>query len=101
MFFSEASKSIILCSFRNFKASKGFSLQFKNYNSVWCKFRKLSTTTSLKQQMTSKFKFAAIQPFVTDNKEQNLLKARELIKEAAEHGARVIALPVYNLIIRE
>jgi omega-amidase len=43
--------------------------------------------------MIQKFKFAAIQLSVSDNKERNLLNARQLIKEAAEHGARVVALP--------
>lgn len=41
-----------------------------------------------------KFKFAAIQLQVGSNKLENLQRAKNKIKEAAENGAHVISLPV-------
>ena len=38
---------------------------------------------------------AGIQMISSDNKEENLMQAAELIQQAAEAGAKVIALPEY------
>ena len=40
------------------------------------------------------FKIALLQMFVEFHREQNLIKAAKMIKEAANHGAKVVALPV-------
>ena len=37
---------------------------------------------------------ALLQMFVEYHREQNLAKAARMIKEAANHGAKVVALPV-------
>jgi omega-amidase len=39
------------------------------------------------------FKFAAIQLRVTADKDQNLMRVRSVVREAAQSGARVVALP--------
>lgn len=40
------------------------------------------------------FRLALVQLAVTANKAQNLIRAREKIKEAVAGGAQVVALPV-------
>ena len=42
----------------------------------------------------SGFRMALLQMFVEYHREQNLAKAARMIKEAANHGAKVVALPV-------
>lgn len=42
----------------------------------------------------SEFRIALIQLAVTANKAQNLLRAKDKIKEAVSNGAKIVALPV-------
>lgn len=44
------------------------------------------------------FRLALVQLAVTANKAQNILRAKEKIKEAVSKGARVVVLPVSELI---
>lgn len=44
--------------------------------------------------LISEFRIALVQLAVTSNKAQNLLRAKDKIKEAASNGAKIIALPV-------
>ena len=44
--------------------------------------------------MISEFRIALVQLAVTSNKAQNLLRAKDKIKEAASNGAKIVALPV-------
>jgi len=40
------------------------------------------------------FRIALVQLAVSSNKAQNLLRARDKIKEAVSNGAKIVALPV-------
>lgn len=44
--------------------------------------------------LISEFRIALVQLAVTSNKAQNLLRAKDKIKEAASNGAKIVALPV-------
>jgi hypothetical protein len=51
----------------------------------------MATATS---NSNSKFKFAACQLNVSENKAENIKNARKVIDEAASNGANIVALPV-------
>ena len=46
------------------------------------------------ERTNQKFKYAAIQLHVTADKQKNLENAKSKIEEAANNGAKLVALPV-------
>lgn len=51
--------------------------------------------------LISAFRIALVQLAVTSNKAQNLLRAKDKIKEAVSNGAKIVALPVGFPLILE
>lgn len=47
----------------------------------------------MSQKLVRQFKFAAVQLHVTADKEANLAHVRDVVRQAAQSGARVVALP--------